>query len=98
MVAETGGGLGGWLDRCQLASRGQELAIPAECIKTSPVPVASIPALVGGPVLSAKETNMNGEVRARWVKPMLVRKPLGETLGGLGANLDGLNGEFPIQS
>ena len=33
-------------------------------------------------------------VRSRWVKPTLVRKPVHETLSGLGSNLDGHNGEL----
>ena len=33
-----------------------------------------------------------------WVKPALVRKPVQETLGGLGSNTDNQSGETPIQS
>lgn len=33
-----------------------------------------------------------------WVKPVLVRKPVSETLQGAGSNTDGLGGEFPVQS
>lgn len=36
--------------------------------------------------------------KARWVKPVLVRKPVSETAGGFGTNYDGINGEFPVQS
>jgi hypothetical protein len=38
---------------------------------------------------------MANTVRLQWVKPTLVRKPVGETLGGLGAKLDNRSGEFP---
>jgi hypothetical protein len=36
--------------------------------------------------------------KARWVKPVLVRKPVSETAQGAGSNADGLGGEFPVQS
>ena len=38
---------------------------------------------------------MKDTVRAQWVKPTLVRKPVDETLSGIGANLDGKGGELP---
>lgn len=34
--------------------------------------------------------------KARWVKPVLVRKPVSETAQGLGTSIDGLNGEAPV--
>lgn len=36
--------------------------------------------------------------KAIWAKPVLVRKPVSETAGGLGSNVDGQTGEFPIGS
>ncbi len=33
-----------------------------------------------------------------WAKPALVRKPVQETLSGIGNPRDGLTGEFPLQS
>ncbi len=33
--------------------------------------------------------------RPQWIKPTLVRKPVEETLGGLGTNTDNRSGEFP---
>lgn len=41
---------------------------------------------------------MKNEVRTRWVKPSLVRKPVSETLQGTGRNDDARGGEFPLQS
>ena len=38
------------------------------------------------------------EVRKAWGKPALVRKPVQDTLGGLGSNQDTQSGEFPLQS
>lgn len=37
-------------------------------------------------------------VRAAWVKPALVRKPVQETLSGLGKDDDSLGGEIITQS
>jgi hypothetical protein len=37
-------------------------------------------------------------VRAAWVRPALVRKPVQETLSGLGKDDDTLGGEDPLQS
>jgi hypothetical protein len=36
--------------------------------------------------------------KAPWVTPVLVRKPVSETAQGLGKDVDGLQGELPIQS
>jgi hypothetical protein len=33
--------------------------------------------------------------RIKWVAPKLVRKPVCETLQGLGRSLDGIGGELP---
>ena len=37
-------------------------------------------------------------MRKAWIKPTLVRKPVQETLGGLGSNTDSQSGEFPVGS
>jgi hypothetical protein len=34
--------------------------------------------------------------RSKWVKPVLVSKPVSETAQGNGSNADGIGGEFPI--
>jgi hypothetical protein len=34
--------------------------------------------------------------RTKWVSPTLVRKPVSETAQGMGSNVDGIGGEFPI--
>ena len=36
--------------------------------------------------------------RKNWEPPKLMRKPVSETLQGVGTNQDGIGGEFPIQS
>ena len=33
-----------------------------------------------------------------WSRPVLVKKPVQETMQGVGANNDGIGGEFPVQS
>jgi len=33
-----------------------------------------------------------------WTRPVLVTKPVQETLQGFGSNDDGIGGEFPVQS
>jgi hypothetical protein len=38
------------------------------------------------------------QVRAAWVKPALVRKPVQETLSGLGKDDDTIGGKDPLQS
>ena len=40
----------------------------------------------------------NEQARNTWVRPTVVRKPVSETLQGLGNNRDGIGGELPIQS
>lgn len=37
-------------------------------------------------------------MKAEWAKPVLVSKPLSETAQGLGSNVDGQGGEFPVTS
>lgn len=36
--------------------------------------------------------------KTQWTRPVLVIKPVQETLQGLGSNQDGIGGEFPVQS
>jgi hypothetical protein len=41
---------------------------------------------------------MQEQTRKTWVRPTIVRKPVSETLGGVGAPNDGISGETPISS
>lgn len=36
--------------------------------------------------------------KTSWTRPVLVSKPVQETLQGAGSNDDGIGGEFPVQS
>jgi len=36
--------------------------------------------------------------KAPWATPVLVRKPVSETAAGLGKDVDGVQGEVPVQS
>jgi hypothetical protein len=47
---------------------------------------------------SPKELTMQEQKRKVWMPPTIVRKPVSETLQGLGANNDSVGGEFPLQS
>jgi hypothetical protein len=38
------------------------------------------------------------QARKAWVRPTIVRKPVSETLGGIGTPTDGQTGETPITS
>jgi hypothetical protein len=34
--------------------------------------------------------------RSKWLKPVVISKPVSETAQGAGSNADGIGGEFPI--
>jgi hypothetical protein len=34
--------------------------------------------------------------RTNWIAPKLVRKPISDTLQGVGRSVDGIGGEFPV--
>ena len=36
--------------------------------------------------------------RTKWTTPVLVRKPVSETAGGMGSNQDSIGGEMPLTS
>jgi hypothetical protein len=45
-----------------------------------------------------KELIMKDQTRKVWVPPTVVRRPVSETLHGVGASHDAVGGEFPLQS
>jgi len=52
----------------------------------------------GGETVFGEEGQEMKADRKNWEPPKLMRKPVSETLQGVGTNQDGIGGEFPIQS